>query len=211
MRGPAEAVVLVHGLWLSGWSMALLGARLKARGFSTFSFSYPTVSADLKENTAALARFARNVDAPTVHFVGHSLGGVVIVGMLRERPFPLPGRVVTLGAPFGGSQAARALAKTAFGRRILGRSIAQLPAANTRLQAPPGRELGVICGSQRIGLGQLVTKLDAPHDGIVSLSEAHLAGATAELVLPVCHTCMLVSRRAAEQTCAFLQHGRFDR
>src|SRR5439155_5575717 len=81
LRRNVPAVVLVHGLWLSGWCMLLLAWRLRRCGFRTYRFSYRSVRKGLRENAAALRAFSDAIDASTVHFVGHSLGGIVIQAM----------------------------------------------------------------------------------------------------------------------------------
>lgn len=209
-RSP-PAVVLVHGLWLSGWAMALIARRLRRAGFRTYLFSYPSVRKRLQENAQRLRAYSDRIEGGTVHFVGHSLGGVVIHAMLAQCPPTRPGRVVTLGSPHGGSQVAKTLSRWAWGRFILGASIADL----LRGEPSPGslakRDVGLIEGDLPIGLGRLFTKLSGPNDGVVAINEAHLAGATDELVLPVSHTGMLFSRRAAMAACQFLRYGHFVR
>ena len=73
-----ETVVLIHGLWFSGWSMSLLRHRLLRAGYRVKVFSYPTVSVDLDANARALARFATGQQGDRLHFVAHSLGGLVL-------------------------------------------------------------------------------------------------------------------------------------
>lgn len=205
-----QAVVLVHGLWLSGWSMALLAWRLRRCGYATHTFSYATVRSGIGDNAAALARFLATLDAPVCHLVGHSLGGVVIMSMLATAPRSARGRVVTLGSPFGGSRVARVLSASRFGRRILGVSMAQLLAQRTPLRAPVGREVGVIRGSFPVGLGRLFATLDTPNDGVVGAAESQLPGAADEITLPACHTCMLFLPQLATHVCTFLREGRFE-
>ena len=85
--GPeAEVVVLVHGLWLGGWVCSLLGHWLHASGFRVVRFSYPSTRETLSANAARLARFAQSLDARTVHFVGHSLGGLVALMSQIDHP-----------------------------------------------------------------------------------------------------------------------------
>lgn len=210
MATKGEAVVLVHGLWLSGWAMALIARRLRHRGFDARCFSYPSVGRELRANATALDRFAAAIDAPVVNFVGHSLGGLVIQTLLNQHPPARPGRVVTLGTPYGGSLAARRLARWRIGRWLLGHAHAPLLAG---VQRAPGntRETGVLRGVVRLGIGLLVARIPSPHDGVVSHSEADLPGATDQITLPVCHTCMLISGRVAKQIGAFLKYGRFER
>lgn len=200
--------MLVHGLWLSGWVMVPLARRLRACGLRPCRFSYPSVGAGLEENAAALRRYADSVPGEVVHFVGHSLGGIVIAAMLA-RGFPeRAGRAVTLSSPHRGSRAAVALARFGCGRRILGRSIADLqrdpPAPDL-----PAHTVGLIQGTLPVGLGRLIATLESPHDGVVSVAEMELPGAGDRVRLRVSHLGMLLSRAVGAQVCSFLRDGRF--
>jgi len=206
---PREPIVLVHGLWLGGWVLAILAARLRRCGYNTRIFSYPAMGASLSVNAAALASFAVSLAVPHVHFVGHSMGGLVILKMLEANPELRRGRSVLLGTPCGGSRSAEALAKTAAGRVILGHSLMEWlrgPRAE-----PENCELGVLAGCRPIGLGRLVTRLPTPNDGVVIEAEARVPGMTDFICLRVSHSEMLWSRNVAHQVCTFLQSGHFDR
>ena len=73
-------VVYVHGLWLNGWEAGWLRHRLSRQlGCSTCAFPYPSVTADLATNARALAAFLATIGADTLHLVGHSMGGLVIL------------------------------------------------------------------------------------------------------------------------------------
>lgn len=202
------SVVLVHGLWLSGWVMAPLARRLRACGLRPYRFSYPSVGAGLGENAAALRRFAAGVPGDTVHFVGHSLGGIVILAMLREGFPERTGRIVTLSSPHRGSRAASSLARFGWGRRMLGRSIADLQ-REPPLPGLSARVVGLIQGTMPVGLGRLVADLERPNDGVVSVAEMELPGAADRVRLHVSHLGMLLSSQAAAQACRFLREGRF--
>ena len=204
-----EAVVLVHGLWLSGWAMALIAHWLRTCGFHTHVFSYPSVGHSLRDNAAALRAFSDTLGADTVHYVGHSLGGVVIRAMLHYYPSPRAGRVVTLGSPHSGSSVARALSRQSWGRRFLGLSIADLLRGEPPLKESPAYAFGLIKGDLPIGLGALLFGLERPSDGVVSIAETSLPGAADETTLRIAHTAMLLSRKAAMRTCEFLRQGHF--
>lgn len=207
-----ETVVLVHGLWLSGWCLLMLQGHLRRCGFSdTHTFSYRSVSRDLLENAETLQRYVQRLDAPAVHLVGHSLGGLVIRALFHQYPQQPPGRIVTLGTPHRGNHPARILARAAIGRAITGRSIAQLVAGVPDGWTLPARDFGIIAGDLSIGLGRLFPGLPKPNDGVVALAETELAGATDQVTLHVSHTALVFSRRTAEQVCHFLEHGRFVR
>ena len=89
-------------------------------------FSWSTVQKNFRANAEALEKFLRAIDAQTIHLVGHSLGGVLIRALFHYFPAQPPGRVVTWGSPHQGSLAAVSLARFAFGRWMLGASIAEL-------------------------------------------------------------------------------------
>lgn len=208
--GPeAEVVVLVHGLWLGGWVCSLLGHWLRASGFRVVRFGYPSTREALSANAARLARFAQSLDVRTVHFVGHSLGGLVALMSQIDHPDRRPGRMVMLGSPFGGSQAAARLGTRYLGRALLGRSLRDWMADRPDAWTGP-RQLGVIAGSGRIGMGRFIAPdLTRPNDGVVTVEETRVPGATDHIVLPVSHTEMLASRRVAGEAARFLLHGRF--
>lgn len=206
-----EAVVLLHGLWFAGWTQTLLARRLRRRGFTPHSFSYPSVRLDLEENAAALHAFASRLRAPAVHFVGHSLGGVVIRALFHHHPDRPPGRIVTLGSPHGGSHPGRVLSRGRLGRRVVGRSVGDLVEGVPSSWTPPDREIGLVVGLRSFGIGRLVPGLPRPNDGVVARSEAGWAAASDVLELPVPHTGMLVSAAVASQVVHFLERGRFAR
>ena len=203
-----EPAVLVHGLWLGGWVMAILAARLRRCGYATRIFPYASMGPGLSANAAALARFARSLDAPRVHFIGHSMGGLVILKMLAENPELRLGRAVLLGSPYGGSRSAEALASVAAGRLMLGHSLMEwLRGPHVE---PQSCELGVLAGSRKLGLGCVITRLPDPNDGVILEAEARIPGMSDFICLRVSHSEMLWSRQVAHQVCAFLHSGRFD-
>ncbi|MGH8585769.1 MAG: alpha/beta hydrolase [Gammaproteobacteria bacterium] len=203
-------MVLIHGLFMSGREMALLRRQLTGAGFSTRQFSYPSVRVSPAVAARLLGDFVAGIEAPVVHYVAHSLGGLVLRHFLHGDPDGRPGRVVTLATPHQGSRAAQAIANTALGRRLLGRSIEQgllgaVPAW------PNQRALGVIAGSRGIGLGRFLARLDSPHDGTVAAAETELPAAADRIILPVSHFGGLFSRDVADQVIYFLRRGRFRR
>src|SRR5712691_12123630 len=111
-----EAVIVVHGLWVNSMLMRLLGYRIRRCGFNVAYFSYDSVRTTLEQNAASLSGFAAALSANTVHWVGHSLGGIVILKMLEQCPEPRTGRIVLMGVPCNGSHAAQVLARTVAGR-----------------------------------------------------------------------------------------------
>jgi pimeloyl-ACP methyl ester carboxylesterase len=210
MAAARAITVLVHGVWVHGVLMELQRRYLAQMGIEAVCYSYPTVRLTLTENAHRLAQFSRTLAAPVIHWVGHSLGGLVILRMLeRESALP-PGRVVLLGTPYGDTHAGRALAGSALGARMLGRSLREWLESTKPVQFP-GREIGVLAGTLSVGLGRVFAPdLPKPNDGAVTVAETRLAAACDSIELPVSHTGMVLSRRVARQVGAFLRDGRFD-
>ncbi len=201
------SVVLVHGLWMPGAEMVLLHRRLGTAGFQTHQFSYRSVLDGVEANARRLAEFLHSVPGETVHLIGHSLGGVITVKALQDKPIERIGRIVCLGAPLQGSRAARAVARLPGGRWLIGKSmLAFLGNAVDPWTAP--MDLGLIAGSSPVGGGQLLG-LASPHDGIIAVEETRLEGATEHIVVRVSHLSMLWSRAVANQVVSFLESGRF--
>src|SRR5262249_60476615 len=94
------AVVYLHGLCMHVEESLVLGLRLAHEFHLTLhAFRYSAASSRMGSITASLADFVRELAAPEVHFVGHSLGGLVIHRFLERFPAQPPGRVAFVGAP----------------------------------------------------------------------------------------------------------------
>ena len=91
---PKEAIILVPGLWMTGLDMSLIRKRLARADYITRQFSYHSVRSTPIENAMDLHRFAQTVDYPIIHYVCHSLGGLIIRHLFNEYPDQQPGRVV---------------------------------------------------------------------------------------------------------------------
>jgi pimeloyl-ACP methyl ester carboxylesterase len=208
--------VYVHGLWQSGAESILLRRRL-ARDLNAdaVAFSYPSVAANAGANARALAEYLCAIRADTLHLVGHSLGGTVILKSFEESAemqarLP-PGRIVVMGSPLRGSRTARNLARLPFGKKIMGLTVGQELMTPRERQWKGARELGVIAGDVGFGLGRLVGTLGGPSDGTILLEETKIDGAADRVVLRVSHTGMLFSPVVARAAGAFLRTGRFGR
>lgn len=208
---PDVLIVLVHGLWMTGYELYLLKRRLSAgSGWPAVTFSYPTLAGSIDRHARALVEFVREQRAASVHLVGHSLGGLVILRAL-EQAGDLQGRAVLIGSPLQGSHAARELLRQLpFTRSLLGNAIYDECIENQPRSWQGHCDVGVIAGSRGMGLGRLVTSLEGEHDGTVRVAETRLPGARDHIVLPVSHSGMVLSSEVARQAGWFLQTGMFQ-
>ena len=205
-KGKSE-VILVHGLWYGSWALRALSRRLRRDGFNIRHFSYPATSASLGDHAGNLYEFARTTKADSLHFLGHSLGGLLILCMMSETPDLPPGRIVLLGSPLGGSIVARRMRNVPGSGKMLGEARASLEAGYSKL--PKDRQTGLIAGSMGLGRGLFVGGTGGPGDGTVYLHETSNHGLQDRMVLPVSHTCLLYSAKVARHAANFLETGRF--
>lgn len=211
MSTQDTAVVFVHGLWLTGVESTFLRRRLATDlDCDTRAFRYPSVSASMPDIVQRLTAFTTQVNVRTLHFVGHSLGGIVLLRFFDQAPALPPGRIVLLGSPVRGSRSARRVARWPLAAAIMGRNIEAEVLEPRQPRWDHARELGVIAGDLSLGLGRLFGDLGGPNDGTICVEETELPGATDRIILPVSHTGMLFSADVAHQTTAFLASGRFD-
>lgn len=202
-------VIVVHGLWVHGLVMTCLTRRMINDGFEARTWSYPSMRLTLAENAERFARHCLDRGWTQLHIVAHSMGGLVALRMLERHPQIRCERLLLLGTPYTGSASAQRLARFPGGKLLLGRSIRQwLDEPRPLLRA---RQAGVIAGTRGFGLGAMIgAKLAGAHDGVVSVEETAVPGATGRLLVRVGHTEMLFSAEVARQCCAFLRDGRFD-
>jgi pimeloyl-ACP methyl ester carboxylesterase len=208
-----ETVVLVHGLWMNGTELAMLGHRLRREhGFEVRTFSYPTMHGEVAAVCAALARFAAEAGGGgRVHLVGHSLGGVMVYRTLTECAAVIDGNAVLLGSPLNGSKAARGVSNWPALMPLLGpHVIAELVEPRQRRWTGE-RPIGAIAGTLRMGTGQFFAHFDEENDGTVAVSETRIPGLTDHLVLPHSHFGMLLAADVAAQVACFLRTAAFRR
>jgi pimeloyl-ACP methyl ester carboxylesterase len=202
-----DHVILLHGLWMRGFTLAALRRRLEDAGYAVDLFDYASVFRDPQISIERLTARARGVSGGRVHLVGHSLGGLIALQTLQREPELIAGNVVCLGVPLRGSAVARGVARLPGGPLVIGRSLDILRNGIARWE---GRQaVGAIAGRLPFGFGAALSALASPHDGTVSVAETELPGLTDHVVVPATHTGLLFSQQAAGQTIAFLRGARF--
>ncbi len=204
-------IVLVHGLWMSGMQLGVLKRRLETGGeLRVAAFSYPSIAGSMSDHVRGLLDFARAQRARQLHFVGHSLGGVLVLRALQLTNDLPPGRAVLLGAPVQGSKAAQGVARLLpFGKAILGAALNEACIEQPLGEWSGRRDVGVIAGSMGMGLGRLFAQFDTDNDGTVLVEETRLPGAKDHIVIRTSHTGMLLSAAVARQARHFLRQGAF--
>ena len=204
-------VVYVHGLWLPGEESLVLKHHLAQQfALELHLFRYFGASESMSDITARLQSFVHDLGSSELHLMGHSLGGLVIYRFLERFPEQPPGRVVFLGVPCVASRAAQQAARFGPLAHLLGPAVAEELLTERERRWTHARPLGVVAGSQALGLGQFFAHFDEENDGTIAVSETRLPGATDHIILPVSHLGMLVSARVAHEAGAFLTQGHFS-
>jgi pimeloyl-ACP methyl ester carboxylesterase len=214
--GP-EGVVLLHGIARTSRSFRRMQLALEEAGFATLNLGYAsrrkplqTLAEDIHPH---IAGFAGKIDGP-LHFVGHSMGGLLTrVYLARYRPRHLGG-VVMLGTPNGGSEIADRLRGFAAYRAYFGPAGQQLTTlrdpATAALLPAIDYPVGVIAGNRSVDPIASSFWLPRPNDGRVSVENTKLDGMTGHIVIRAAHPWLMRNEVAIAQTIAFLRDGRFN-
>lgn len=209
-----DCVVLLHGLARSSASMAPLAAALEAQGYVVANVDYPSRKKAIPE-LATLAVNKGLASCPEtieqVHFVTHSLGGILIRYYLEATPIPRLGRVVMLGPPNQGSEVVDHYRNVPGFGWLNGPAGVQLGTDQASIPASLGSvnfNLGVIAGTTSVN-PILSLSLPGIDDGKVSVERAKVEGMTDFVALPHSHPLMMKAPPVIEQVIEFLAHGEF--
>ncbi|MEW5723507.1 MAG: hypothetical protein AB1896_10400 [Thermodesulfobacteriota bacterium] len=212
-----EGVVLLHGLGRTRRSLLRLEARLAGLGYTTINRTYPSTRRSIEDLALGFLGGILNGEVAgryeKVHFVTHSLGGIIARRYLQDHPAPPGSRLVMLSPPNQGSE----LAELMGGSRLFGWLVGPAGRAVAQGAAGPlgglGRldlEVGVIAGD-RPRWSLFSRFFPGPHDGKISVERTRLPEMTDFLVAPRGHTFIMNDPRVMAQVVFFLRHGRFER
>lgn len=210
----SECVVLLHGLNRSYRAMTKMAAGLQEAGYTTANVDYPSQSTTV-EGLAPLAvneglDKCRETNAEQVHFVTHSIGGILLRYAHNESPIPELGRVVMLAPPNQGSELVDRTHNWPGAEMISGKAGLQMGTDEDSIPAqlgPVDFELGVIAGTGTISFFSLM--LPNPDDGKVSVERTKVGGMTDFLVVENSHHYIMTSDIVIENTKEFLRAGKF--
>lgn len=209
-----EGVVLLHGIARTKYSMRGLEKYLEKHGYATLNIGYPSRRHTLQDLATIvhppIQEFAEKWGK--VHFVVHSMGGLIVRAYLKRYDVPNLGRIVMLGTPNSGSEVADFFRNHFWYKKFYGPAGQQLITDQSGFSdifdGPVKGEIGIIAGIRRwdIICGKIIGQ---PNDGKVSITSSKLDGMKEHLIVSAGHSFMPLNRALWPQVLSFLKEGHF--
>jgi pimeloyl-ACP methyl ester carboxylesterase len=228
LAGPSAAqtadpdgacVVLLHGLARTSSSMQDMAEALGAAGYRTANVDYPSTEKPIEKLAMTAIPFGlsqcRRAGAKKIHFVTHSMGGLLLRYYLTQQKVPELGRTVMLSPPNQGSEVADKLKDTAVYQWVNGPAGQQLgtgPDGIARHLPPVDYPVGIITGSEASFFDAPFSKMiPGEDDGKVAVERARVEGMAEFLLLPYGHTFIMGEEEVISEVLYFLEHGKFQK
>lgn len=217
MAAGNECAILLHGMGRTSLSMGLIEEALEKKGVVVWNESYPSLTQSVDEIAGPAIEsgleFCNSIDASSVHFVTHSLGGIIVRYYFQDHKIPNLGRIVMLAPPNQGSEVTDGMKdgffyKTFMGPagQVLGTDGNSLP---NRLE-PIAGEIGIIAGEKE-GEPWFLPEIPGEDDGKVAVERTKLSEMKDFLLVEAGHTFIMRNDEVIRQILYFLEHGSFDK
>ena len=208
-----DCVILLHGLIRSHYSMSMLASTLTKHHYVVINDSYPSTKRSIKELSQtyipSVIDKCLKANPRHIHFIAHSLGGIILQKYLQNNKVPKLDRIVMLGPPNHGSPLANIAAKNKMIRLLFGPSVQELTTSKKDIPLLQDHyKIGIIAGNASINvLGPFIFK--EPNDGVVPVSSTKMKHMDDFIILPVTHPFLMRNKIVAAQILSFLTKGHF--
>jgi pimeloyl-ACP methyl ester carboxylesterase len=213
-----ECVVLLHGLGRTSKSMEKLNQAFLRHGFTTANIQYPSrefpIAELAKKAVEEGVSSCLDNNATRIHFVSHSLGGILIRYYLSRYKIERLGKVVQIAPPNQGSMVAETFRNQQWFKWLTGPSGQQLGTGSESIPlmlGPVDFPLGVIAGNEHHPVDNWMAEMmPGDSDGKVQVDHARVDGMADFIVLPFNHITIMAQDAVIHQVLYFLEHGKFD-
>jgi len=210
----SDAVILLHGLGRTSWSMTHMEWYLLKNGFKVYNLNYPATKHTieyLSDHYLSKQIKACQSETKEIHFVTHSFGGIILRHYLKSHKIKNMGRVVMLSPPNKGSFVAQKLKHNWLFRFLTGPSGQQLGTDKNSLPSQLGVvnfELGVITGT--ISLNPILSYIiPGRDDGKVGVDQTRICGMQDFMTVSLNHTFIMQDPKVISEAIHFLKTGKF--
>ncbi|MDH5434240.1 MAG: hypothetical protein OEY19_09870 [Gammaproteobacteria bacterium] len=218
-NSSTQQVILLHGLGRTPRSMSKMANQLEQSNYRVLNIGYNSLLDNYQQILDVLDKKISDwLDInQTVHFIGHSFGGILIRGLLAKHPEWNKGRCVMLGSPNKGTKTASFMLSHWWFKHFVPKVTSDLTPESALLKNLPEPEIetGIIAGNVKYHLVIPVSWYykratdDAPGDGVVELANTHCDNMTDFIIMPVHHSFMTWDKELIKQIFHFLERGRF--
>lgn len=210
-----DYVVLLHGMWRNARAMAPIESYLLIKGYRVINISYPSteypIETLVEQHLHPAVKNLELTSSQKIHFVTHSMGGILVRYYLKHYGMASLGKVVMLSPPNQGTELVDMLQGSEWFQDATGPSGVQLgteSSALTKQLGPVDFDLGVIAGNYN---PNWITSMlvPGPDDGVVSVESTKVEGMKDFLLVSERHYQLRGHKPVLQQIAYFLEHGKF--
>lgn len=207
-----ELVFLLHGLYMNPLVMSRFSRLLRAQGYIVENIDYNSINIDTKFLFNKINKLIKKNNPDKTHFIGHSLGGLLVRQYLYDNSCDKIGRVITIGTPHQTASIAKRIEELNIGF-ILGNSKRHgliRPLDDKKWEFT--QELGTISGTKSLGARSILfpKEKDIITDGTITLEESRIEGSKDRIEFNTNHTGLIYSRPVINASIRFLKNGYFN-
>jgi hypothetical protein len=212
-ENKGDYVIVLHGITRSSRHMKILANHIQNGGFEVINVNYPSTKYQIEELVEIINQeiSSRVIKNKKIHFVGYSMGALLIRALIHKYKYKNLGRVVQLAPPNHGSEIADWTKNLWIYKKIFGPSGQQLVTNQKMFEHIFGEvnyELGIIAGNATLDpIFSII--IPGPDDGRVGVEKTKLEGMKEHIVIKVSHSFFPYSKKVRKQTLHFLQYGSF--